>query len=165
MKKYSIISIILFFIGLIFINVALLANVLGLDQHSGWSSARIALLLFGASITFLSILYYLYLDKVHSLAGKIQVFTQSLPVQYFIFPIVLIVIIIYVWFGSSGRWGIWKSHTYYYDNLARGFLNGNLYLPIEPDPKLLALSNPYDPIARTGIDSPTDISQYRITCY
>ena len=161
MKKYSIISIILFFIGLIFINVALLANVLGLDQHSGWSSARVALLLFGASITFLSILYYLYLDKVHSLAGKIQVFTKSLPVQYFIFPIVLIVIIIYVWFGSSGRWGIWKSHTYYYDNLARGFLNGNLYLPIEPDPKLLELPNPYDPIARAGINSPTDISLYK----
>ena len=161
MKKYSIISIILFFIGLIFINVALLANVLGLDQHSGWSSARVALLLFGASITILSILYYLYLDKVHSLAGKIQVFTQSLPVQYFIFPIVLIVIIIYVWFGSFGRWGIWKSHTYYYDNLARSFLNGNLYLPIEPDPKLLELPNPYDPIARAGIDSPTDISLYK----
>jgi hypothetical protein len=33
----------------------------------------------------------------------------------------------------------------YYSLLARGFLSGNLYLPVEPSPNLLRLTDPYDP--------------------
>lgn len=32
----------------------------------------------------------------------------------------------------------------YYDLLARGFANGKLYLPVDPQPELLALPNPWD---------------------
>jgi hypothetical protein len=32
----------------------------------------------------------------------------------------------------------------YYDLLARGFANGKLFLPVEPQPELLALPNPWD---------------------
>lgn len=35
-----------------------------------------------------------------------------------------------------------------YEMLAKSFLEGHLYLDIEPDPKLEALDNPYDPIER-----------------
>ena len=151
----------LFFLGMSIMSVAIFANTLGIDQHAGWSRARIGLLLFGVSIILCAILYYRYLDEVHSVVRKIQAIAENLPSQYFILPIVIIVIFIYAWFGSSGRWSIWKSHTHYYDSLARSFLNADLHLPIEPDSKLLALSNPYDPMARKGIEVPVDLSLYK----
>jgi hypothetical protein len=42
--------------------------------------------------------------------------------------------------------------TGYYNYLAQGFAAGHLYLPIEPDARLLALPNPIDPNA--GQDLP-----------
>ena len=161
MKKNSILSIILFFLGLSIAIVAIFANSLGLDKNPGWSKSRFELLFFGILIVLCSVLYYRYLDEIHAFARKIQSKIESVPVQYLTFPIVLIVLIIYVWFGSSGRWSIWKSHTHYYDSLAKGFLNANLHLPIEPDPQLLALPNPYDPVARKGIDVPVDLTLYK----
>lgn len=107
-----------------------------------------------------AVLYYRYADKIHTLSHKIQIVTESLPAQYFILPIIIIVFLIYVWFGSSGKWTTWKSSTFYYDIQARGFLNSDLHLPIEPDPQLLTLLNPYDPSARAGIETPVDISLY-----
>ena len=161
MEKKINISIVVFFLGLIFTNTAIFADSLGLDQHPGWSRTRISLLLFGVLIILCAVLYHLYMDKFHSIARKTKVIAESIPVQYLILPIVIIVILIYVWFGSSGRWTIWKSNTHYYDGLARSFLNANLYLPIEPDLKLLTLSNPYDPVARKGIEIPADVSLYK----
>ena len=161
MKRKLTLPVICLFLGLAIAGTAIFADVLGLDQHPGWSRARIGLLLFGTSLTLCAVLYYRFMDEVHSKARKLQDIAESLPAQYFILPIVIIVILIYAWFGSSGRWGIWKSHTQYYDSLARSFLNANLYLPIEPDPKLLALPNPYNPSARTGIEVPVDITLYK----
>jgi hypothetical protein len=40
----------------------------------------------------------------------------------------------------------------YYNYLAHGFTDGHLYLPVEPDPRLLALPNPIDP--KAGLDLP-----------
>ncbi|MBL8215445.1 MAG: hypothetical protein JNK87_32290 [Bryobacterales bacterium] len=46
--------------------------------------------------------------------------------------------------GERFRWG--KSDLFgYYNLLARGFVNGHLYLPVAPNPQLLALANPWDP--------------------
>jgi hypothetical protein len=36
---------------------------------------------------------------------------------------------------------------HHYEYLAEGFLRGHTYLPVEPDPRLLQLSDPYDPVA------------------
>jgi len=161
MKKYSFVSITLFSLGLLMMNIALFANFLGLDHDAVWNRSRIDFFLFGVVVVFCSGLYSRYRNGIDSVACKIQFFIKKLPAQYFIFPIVFVVILLYVWFGSSGRMSMWKSHTFYYDNLARGFLNANLYLPIEPDPKLLALPNPYDPSARHGIEVPLDLSLYK----
>jgi hypothetical protein len=38
-----------------------------------------------------------------------------------------------------------RSPNGYYNYLTRGWLNGHLYVPIEVNPKLLALADPYDP--------------------
>lgn len=55
--------------------------------------------------------------------------------------------------------------TYYYSYLAQGFRRGHLYLPLQPDPQLLAMENPYDPVARAelekkGVVTPVDFSLY-----
>lgn len=46
--------------------------------------------------------------------------------------------------GERFHWG--KTDLFgYYNLLARGFVSGHLYLPVDPNPQLLALGNPWDP--------------------
>ena len=73
----------------------------------------------------------------------------------------LFVLAIYVWLISIGQWTKWPTISSYYDSLASSFSQRHLYLEINPDPALLALPNPYDPNARTGIDYPQDVSLYK----
>src|SRR5258708_28798688 len=73
---------------------------------------------------------------------------------------ILTVTLIYVWFISSGQWINWHTTTGFYNLMADGFRHGQVSLVLKPDPKLLALENPYDPNARTGIDYPIDVSLY-----
>ncbi len=63
----------------------------------------------------------------------------------------LLVLAAYTWFISVGQWTRWPPSTDYYDRLAGGFLSGHLYVNTPPDPALLALPNPYDFEARSGI--------------
>ena len=54
---------------------------------------------------------------------------------------------------AAGHDFIWHEDlTGYYNYLAQGFVAGHLYLPVEPDPKLLALPDPIDP--KAGLDLP-----------
>ncbi len=53
--------------------------------------------------------------------------------------------------GTDFQWGQ-DSLGGYYDWLAQGFVAGHLYLPVDPDPRLLALPNPIDP--KAGLDLP-----------
>jgi hypothetical protein len=54
---------------------------------------------------------------------------------------------LYFWVAQRGEQPFDWTHDsgQYYDLLARGFLHGHLYLPINPQPALLALKNPWDP--------------------
>ena len=72
----------------------------------------------------------------------------------------LVVIFIYVWYCSYEQWTSWPLHTRFYYPLASGFANGSLALAEEPDPAILALSNPYDPKLRRDIEFPMDYSIY-----
>ncbi|MDX6714441.1 MAG: hypothetical protein QOH30_999 [Baekduia sp.] len=58
--------------------------------------------------------------------------------------------------GAYYLWSVWSTgspFTFgttgpdYYNQLSTAFLHGHLYLPLQPDPHLLQLPNPYDPIA------------------
>lgn len=61
---------------------------------------------------------------------------------------------IFIWLGvlslyytfvtSVGTFDSLSWHTDYYDLLARGLQEGHLYLPVKPNPRLLAKSDPYD---------------------
>jgi hypothetical protein len=62
--------------------------------------------------------------------------------------------------GAYYLWTIWtsgspiafgKDRVDYYNLLSDGFLSGHLHLRVTPDPALLALPNPYDPVANTGL--------------
>lgn len=73
---------------------------------------------------------------------------------------VLCVKIVYIFFITAGTWGNWIATTAYYDGLAEAFAAGRLWIDKAPDPALLALPNPYDPEARSGIPYPQDVSLY-----
>jgi len=53
----------------------------------------------------------------------------------------------------------------YYNLLARGFTEGHLYLPLEPDARLLALPNPLDPYAPGDIPKLFDAVLYNRRYY
>lgn len=86
-------------------------------------------------------------------------------------PIVA-VLTAYVFFASAGRWTFHRVKTYehfthlgegYYSMLAEGFLGGKLSVPYPPDPRLAAMSDPYDYLARDAdkIEFLWDASYYR----
>ena len=54
---------------------------------------------------------------------------------------------VYIWTSTSGKISSWASTTSYYDMLADAFLHGQTDLLVKPDPHLLTLPNPYDPVA------------------
>jgi F0F1-type ATP synthase assembly protein I len=72
-----------------------------------------------------------------------------------------LVIVIYVWLISAGLWITWPRTTNYYAQLATAFQHGQLFLKITPDSALVALPNPYDPGARSGIPVLLDASLYK----
>jgi len=183
MTRKSALPVLFLLAGLMMAGVAIFADHLGLDQHTGWGRLRVVTLVFGIS-TILCTLFYLFKkDQVHSVMRNIQTRLESQPSvsrlkssqsfidlsgfirKYWItFPALIFVILIYVWLVSSGTWTNWVSPTQHYADLARGFQRGNLYLPIRPDPRLFDLPNPYDPQARTE-DMGIDITFYNGRLY
>jgi hypothetical protein len=72
----------------------------------------------------------------------------------------LLVLTVYVWIVSVGRWTDWPATTDHYDQLADSFLHGQLHLRIEPDPRLLELTDPYQLEARETVDYIWDLVLY-----
>ena len=135
---------------------AIFADRLGLDTSMGWGIRRIALLIFGAIMVLGSLLYLRFTKELQHVASKTRHYLEDLPLvpairrntgiadyfrlfkkYWFTLPILLLVTLVYIWFISSGTWFSWVSPTHYYADLARGFLKGNLYLPIKVNPSLL----------------------------
>lgn len=83
----------------------------------------------------------------------------------FIIPFFVGIIFFYAWLTSAGTGESNGVTSYYYSYLAEAFLDGNLHLAWQPDPHLLALDNPYDPVERDELDklnilTPVDFSLY-----
>ncbi|MDB5294790.1 MAG: hypothetical protein JWO31_773, partial [Phycisphaerales bacterium] len=62
-----------------------------------------------------------------------------------------LVAVFYAWVVSAGRMARWPTYGTYYDQLADAFLLGQTSLPLEPDPRLLALPDPYEPGANASV--------------
>jgi len=60
----------------------------------------------------------------------------------------LFVLAIYVWFISAGSWTRWPTMSQGYSRLALSFQHGKLWLETKPSSALLALPDPYNPVAR-----------------
>jgi len=133
--------------GLAIAATAILAGQLGLDPSIGWGSRRIALAIVGACTTLFGALYWRYTDATLKMLSRVKSSIEtyaiglhiSLPQgaadllgsfrkYWLVFPILILVIVIYVWLSSSGTVTTWVSPTHYYADLARGFLRGHFYL-------------------------------------
>jgi hypothetical protein len=74
--------------------------------------------------------------------------------------IVLLGAISYFWYLSSGKMVPPSFSTNYFDLQAQGYLKGQLSLPVQPDPRLLAMANPYLYRARGNLPVFWDASLY-----
>jgi len=160
--------------GLAVIGFVLFDELLNLDHDPGWGEGCIFILIFGVFISLCSLYYFRDTERLRSLSRKIQLLISRIskhnidpvsrkPVQNYLFviPSLFTVILFYALLVSSGNGDQRGTTTYYYANLADAFLNGNLHLPIQPPPSLLAAANPYDLSARVGIEIPVDLSLYK----
>ena len=63
---------------------------------------------------------------------------------------VFIVILAHLWVISAGWWTHCPQYTSCYDRLCDALIHGQCSLRSKPDPGLLALSDPYDPVANAA---------------
>lgn len=75
-------------------------------------------------------------------------------------PILILVTLIYVWFVSAGTWTTWISATHLYDDLARGFRAGHLYLPVRVNQKVPPVSGLQDNSTGFKAQGPLDVSYF-----
>jgi hypothetical protein len=68
------------------------------------------------------------------------------------FLVALALVLIWQTYGYVGSAGYvrypWPGYMQYYDLLAEGFRKGQLHIPVEPAPQLLAQRDPYSPLHR-----------------
>ena len=62
-----------------------------------------------------------------------------------------IVIAVYIFVVSAGHIRHWPQYSAYFDLQADAYVHGQLSLLRQPDPRLLALSDPYDPAQNKGL--------------
>jgi hypothetical protein len=71
--------------------------------------------------------------------------TNDAKARWLALGLIVAIALVHAWIISAGRFTHWPTRTAYYSLLADGFLKGKASLPIEPDPRLLASPDPYDP--------------------
>lgn len=161
-------SVVFFVLGGAMVAAALFAEAIGLDNDPGWGKGRIVIFALGILVIAFGLFYSLYINTILALSHRIQSrVSQNMTVlfafvrrNWYIFPILILVILVYIWFASSGSWTHWQPATRYYAELALSFEQGQLHLLSEPNENLLRLSNPYDPNARQGVNYFIDYSLY-----
>lgn len=156
---------------------AIFASRLGIDPSAGWGLSRVMLLIVGLGIALGGPLAWHHWerrgragDRLPDLVRTRRVVNQlALPDKLREYGVAMLVftlvVIIYIWFVSSGTWTAWVSPTRYYADLARGFQQGKLFLPIRVDPALLTSSDPYDPSTNGATQAPLDVSYYHEKYY
>ena len=179
-KKWLSVPLLFVLGGLVTALVAVFAERLGIDSSAGWGRGRIALLVAGILITLIAALAWRGPNKVNAFQQGIHSFVDKLPGtgsirkllgdaqlldvlrNYWpVIPLCLLVVLIYVWLVSSGTWTAWVSPTRYYADLARGFQQGHLYLPIKVNPALLTSPDPYEPLPSGATQAPIDYAYYQ----
>ena len=133
----------------------LFANQLGLDNNPTWGAKRYFLFIVGFLILAVALFY-----RENNFIG--QIFHTTAGRQYLAIGVLgSLIIIIYIWFVSTGLWTSWPNETSYYDLLATAFSHGQLAVDVQPDPALLTMENVYEPGNREGIPMLWDASLYK----
>ena len=154
-------------LGLAITFAALFAEQLGLDRSAGWGRGRIALLSFGVLLTIFTVVTWREGRGGHTTVEGVPaahsdgLFSYWLHTYWPVLPLSVFVVVVYVWFASSGTWSTWTSQTRYYADLAHGFQKGHLYLAIRVPTSLINSPDPYEPSAPWVSQGPIDYSYYR----
>lgn len=158
---------ILFLFGGSFILLAIFANQLGIDNDVGWGRGRVLLLETGGAFALFATLLFVFQKQVENLQTRISNFSKVIErerkVQIIVVLVGVLIACTYVWILNPSERQTDLTYNFF-GELAKGFKQGNLYIPQAPSEALLALSNPYDTIQRkqSGIeDFPWDVSLYK----
>ena len=87
--------------------------------------------------------------------------TSKLRSIYLLFSVLFVLVAsLYLWLVSVGFITTWPRTTDYYAMLGESFLEGKTHLLVEPDPRLLEISDPYEYEQRKTIPQIWDASLY-----
>jgi hypothetical protein len=154
--------------GIILIGMAIFAEQIGLDNDAGWGKGRQIILVLGVVLVFANVISVIFQNRLLILARPVSGFfnkfnelNYSTRLNIFSFMASLAVFVTYIWFFLP--FFPPSPTTNYYGQLAVGFKRGQLHLPEQPPPSLLALSDPYDYESRREIeaDFTWDVSLYK----
>lgn len=165
----------LFLLGNLLILLALLARWLGLDHDAAWGASRWLLLVSGLVLAGVSLLLHLFqtgrispvLRRRLERAGQAargflaRVFADA-RISAALAGLVLLALCAYAaWFTSFGRFPFFARVANPYVELGEAFLHGQAALLEQPDPRLVALDNPYQPAQRETVPFRWDLSYYQ----
>ena len=86
------------------------------------------------------------LSKVRELPSTLWAALSRVPPRAWLLLLLVIAIeVVYVFIVSAGRMTDWPTYLTFLDDQAEGFRQGHLHMAVEPDPRLLAQPNPFDP--------------------
>lgn len=143
-------------LGTAAILLMLFANQLGLENFPTWGVRRTAILFIGIFLLGISLFY-----RENNFIGKL---VHSADERFYISFLLLnsFIILIYVWFATTGLLKSLPNETNYFDLQANAFAMGQLELDVKPDPALLAFKDEslYEPGNREGIPVLWDATLY-----
>lgn len=151
-------------LGLLLMAAAVFAREIGIDNNTAWGSKRVILFAIGI-VLFLTGSLYPYLEKQAIPAVEKSAAFGLLNEYRFLLPVFGVVLLVYIWFATTGLWTRLPERREYYSLLAQSFQKQKLHLEVRPSEKLLALPNPYDPSQRIGVGEPLDFSLYNDRFY
>jgi len=148
-------------LGTAAILLMLFANQLGLENFPTWGVRRSAILLVGILLLGISLFY-----QEDNFIGRV-IHTKRGHFYTALLVLNAGILLIYVWFATTGLLKSLPNETNYFDLQANAFAQGQLELDVEPDPALLAFKDEslYEPGNREGIPVLWDATLYNGNYY
>lgn len=161
--------------GILFICAAVLADQLGIDNNPDWGKGRTILLLAGLFLLGTGLIIHFYQakkfpEKIHqNISGFISrwrslsdFLTHNVFIALILCAALVLLMTAYAaWFTSNGKFINFPRVDNPYIDLGDAFLHGQAALLEQPDPRLLALKNPYAYEQRKNIPTYWDASLYK----
>jgi hypothetical protein len=156
-------------LGTAMLVIAIFAYRLHLDKNETWGPNRIAVAVLGVFFIFLGIIVFTspsigrllnlpFFQRTKHFVSWIKVlyvwiiepgqeFPEPNPprgrTSWYAISGALLVILVSIWYVTSGRMVTWNPSTTYFDRLANAFMAGQLSLLEKPPAALATLANPY----------------------